>query len=206
MGRIHTTDGSKKIFIEDESLAVWVTGYGLVKGLRDAAIVLGSDDKIVHKCIVDKESLDGHKVRYATLAETQKVFPGYRVVRHSKASGTRANPTTAFYTVGGERCPVHYRSMSACRTTLTLSVTDFEVIANKHPGWRKRLPGCLDEIKVRQPGWSPPGDLEFVTGRDDGPLFSLKLGAKGIIGVKYIGPTAFVDIGSVHSQILETSK
>ena len=206
MGRIHVTEGSNKVFIEDETLAVWVTKVGLVKGLRDAGLVLDVAETAVHKAIVNKESIDGHKVRYATLKETQNVFPGYRVVRHGKTVNTRARPTTAFYRGGDKRCHGHYRSMTTGRSTLHMSVTDFDIISSKQPGWRKRLFGCLEEIKVQKEGWELPDGEEFSVGRDDDPLFRLRLRANGSVGVKYIGPDSYPDFNSLPSQVLETAE
>lgn len=210
MGLIHVTRGSSEIYIEDSFLAIHISSIGCVVGHKDAVAVLNQCGKrtsvsAVTSALSSGSRINGHAVKLATLAQVKSHFPGYRVVNHATRTGLNpACPTTVVWRIGKSRERVHYRSMTACRRACRLSVTDFDAIANKHPGWRALLPGCMDEIVVHGPGWKPPRGAKFNTGRVNPNLFRLRKLKSGRISLNYTGPASVSGINDVPHQALET--
>jgi hypothetical protein len=207
MGKIHTYPGSRKVFIEDVSVAVFVTKIGLIKGFFDAAKVLGSTPADVDAaCRAGAKGavVKGRRVRLATLAEAKASFPDYRPIAHGRPAPSPAVPTTVYVKVGGKRHPIHHRSMTAARVSWELSQTQFETIVAKRPGWRQMLPGCVDEIKTHSPGYKPPSKT-FHTGPIWNQLFELTARKNGSVGIKYVGPASYPDVESIPLAVLNNS-
>ena len=206
MGKIHTYPGSRKVFIEDVSVAVHVNKIGIIKGYYDTAQFL--KETVAHidaACQSGPKGsvIKGTRVRLATLAETKAAFPDYRPITHGRPAPSPAVPTTVYVKVGGTRHPIHHRSMTSARVSWELSQTQFEIIVAKAPGWRQMLPGCVDEIKTHTPGYKPPSKT-FHTGPIWNQLFELTVRKTGI-AVKYIGPASYPDVESIPLSILNNS-
>lgn len=207
MGKIHTYPGTDKVFIEDISVAVHLSKIGIVKGYYDAAQFLKTTSAAIDAACMSAKNgkvINGHRVRLATVDEARAAFPDYRPIKHGKPAPSPAVPTTVWVKVGGKRHPIHHRSMTAARVAWEMSVTQFEIIEGKKPGWRQMLPGAVDEIQTHQPGWKPPSKT-FHTGHIWHQLFELTLRKNGTVGVKYVGPTQYDDVESIPLAVLSNS-
>lgn len=207
MGKIHTYPSTNKVFIEDVSVAVHIATFGLVKGYYDAAKLLKSKPaEIDAACLAPGgkgAKVNGKTVRLAKLVEVQEAFPEYKPIKHSPHSKpTIAVPTAVIVKVGAKKHKIFHRSMTSARMAWELSVTQFEMIAEKRPGWREIRPGCVWDIKTHV---NVPSDAEFSVGNAVGTLFKLSLHKSGSVGIKYIGPSTLPDVPSVPMAILNNA-
>ena len=110
-------------------------------------------------------------LNWMDLPQVRREWPDYPVVHLGIHP---ALPCTAVFTTPGPHSKTDIRetrSITSMRNSLGISDQTFDIIAHRMPGWRSRLPPCLDSITIHPHGYtisSPPAGTPMP-----GPFFQL---------------------------------